>query len=290
MMPENPVSRRECDALLRSRALLRPREYAVKRVFRHDSQEGLYAPYAPRDGEEDRMRDQFGQLLFGGRPGREPGPMPDRPDFSTMSTWESFQIMAMWLQNVWVNVGTPPTDNPQLGTFDWMSDALVTEFVKYAMTKGCRSFDRGGTLEESWLSSQLIQHTPLVCLLNGGWPHTAYPRITRQIRLGADALISELGLLVRLGGPVATFVSDGEWGHAIRVVCVRDETVGFHDPWPGRSLLCEENNAAGVAAIPGPDAGLTLKEAEWAVPARSFATVLVASFVISGVWEMQHPT
>jgi hypothetical protein len=55
-------------------------------------------------------------------------------------------------------------------------------------------------------------------------------------------------LLDRGLNPFQVMVYDGaKMGHCITAYTIRDETAHFMDSWPGRSLLCAENNSA-VAA------------------------------------------
>lgn len=71
---------------------------------------------------------------------------------------------------------------------------------------------------------------------------------------------------------------DGKTGHCIRLTNhdAASDFFEYHDPWPGRSLLCEENNRRGVRAE---RAGT-----RWKVRAEELERVLVGSFVLPPYW------
>jgi hypothetical protein len=76
-----------------------------------------------------------------------------------------------------------------------------------------------------------------------------------------------------------TLVNDGRSGHAIKVVGTEEpDRFVFHDPWPGRSLLCGENNTAGIDVEERADH-------KWEISDGDLEKVIVAAFVQPRLWE-----
>jgi hypothetical protein len=75
-----------------------------------------------------------------------------------------------------------------------------------------------------------------------------------------------------------TLVFDGEIGHCIMVTGLQKDSdrLVIWDPWPLRSLLCSENNIAGVAAelLPSDD-----DSPFWSISAEELSKVIYATFV-----------
>jgi hypothetical protein len=86
-------------------------------------------------------------------------------------------------------------------------------------------------------------------------------------------------------GNLQVLYFDGRTGHAIEIEGVipdRDAVV-YWDPWPGRSLLCAENNPAGVSAqahSPG--------NRSWRITRRELETVIYALLVPPWLWAKLH--
>src|SRR5262249_47706233 len=78
---------------------------------------------------------------------------------------------------------------------------------------------------------------------------------------------------------IPTLHHDGRTGHCIALTDYdpTTEVFEYHDPWPGRSLLCEENNRRGVRAEPSGK--------RWKVRAGELARVLVGCFVSPFYWS-----
>jgi hypothetical protein len=144
----------------------------------------------------------------------------------------------------------------------------------YADPKG-----KGATLEQVWLSFTLYGLEPY-CLLARPVPAQQIGRITRVVRQTPAELVQALMRLRDDAGAInaTTLHYDGKTGHCIRLTAYdagRDRFV-YHDPWPERSLLCKENNMAGVDAQPD--------GTRWSVTARELERVIFASFVFPPDW------
>jgi hypothetical protein len=75
--------------------------------------------------------------------------------------------------------------------------------------------------------------------------------------------------------PTSLLVYDGaEVAHVISAYSVWENELHFQDPWPGRSLLCEENNAAGVCARES-----NLIKPGWRITAEEFERIVFALFL-----------
>jgi hypothetical protein len=81
----------------------------------------------------------------------------------------------------------------------------------------------------------------------------------------------------QLGGITALY-HDGATGHCIRLTdyLPDEDRFVYHDPWPARSLLCEENNKAGVKAEP--------RGSRWSVTREELERVLVGVFMFAAHW------
>lgn len=144
----------------------------------------------------------------------------------------------------------------------------------YAAPKG-----KGATVEQSWLVFTLFGIAPY-CLLARPVPQSQVTRITHLVRYTARELIDALKKIQRGEGQInaSTLHYDGKTGHCITVVSYDEQRDRFiyQDPWPLKSLLCAENNMAGVDAQP--------EGKQWSVSADELERVVFASFVFPHMW------
>lgn len=142
----------------------------------------------------------------------------------------------------------------------------------------------GATIEQAWRTRILVSGRPPVCLVAGDRPAVTTAAIRRVHELSARELVEALARL--LGSPTSRqaaqiFYHDGETGHSVTLLGY-DPVPGafeFHDPWPGRSLLCAENNPAGVSAKPS-----ARNHRRWTITADELRRVIVVAFVEPATW------
>jgi Ankyrin repeats (3 copies) len=190
-----------------------------------------------------------------------------------------------YINTVWVNQDAAPTKAAALAKFD--VDSLLPEYRAFIQGGG-RIPERGASLEEYWLGTQLSMRCPITCLLNAAQPKQEVARITRLRRLSAVEIWAELQhvyanpalkrplLAVAAGlNPLPTLVYDGdEIAHIITVWTIDEDELHFSDSWPGRSLLCPEHNGAGVAARES-----KLIQAGWQITRTEFERVVFAVYL-----------
>ena len=162
-----------------------------------------------------------------------------------------------------------------------MLEAAYAEFAarpehagRYADPKG-----RGATLEQAWLTYTLFGVEPY-CVLARPMPAGATQGIRRLVRSSADQLLAYLKSLRAAEGSLGEqmLIHDGRNGHCIVITDhdpVRERFV-YHDPWPQRSLLCLENNAAGIDAQP--------EGTRWSVTTDELQRVAFAAFFLPHRW------
>ena len=177
-----------------------------------------------------------------------------QPDSSWPSQEEfnrSQDAFGHWIFTVWVTEHDVPTEPGDLHDFE--IQGLRSQFDAF-IEQGGNVPRRGASLQELWLGSQLMMRRPITCLVNELQPEQEVSRIMRLRRLSAEQIWRELlrayanPLLDRVLNPFQVMVYDGaKMGHCITTYTIRDDNAHFMDSWPGRSLLCAENNAA-VAA------------------------------------------
>jgi hypothetical protein len=141
--------------------------------------------------------------------------------------------------------------------------------------------NKGATLEQAWRAQFLVTGCNAVCILASERPSVPTAGIPKTVLMPTSQLVQTLARayasLPRLG--VQTFVFDGRVGHCITLLDHDPSTSSFvyHDPWPGRSLLCSENNAAGVAAT-ATDKGY------WRITESELRLVIFAIFLWPSEW------
>jgi hypothetical protein len=145
---------------------------------------------------------------------------------------------------------------------------------RYADPKG-----QGASVVQVWRFLTLFGIEPW-CVVAHELPPDQTDGITRLVKSTPAALVQTLKDIQRLQDEVnaVTLHFDGRTGHCIRITSYdagRDRFI-YHDPWPERSLLCQENNLAGVDAQP--------EGSRWSVSAQELQRVIVASFVFAPVW------
>lgn len=137
----------------------------------------------------------------------------------------------------------------------------------------------GATIEQIWLVHTLFGVEPY-CLLARPLPADSTRRIARLVNCKAAQIVEALKAIQAAEGEVNVPLAyhDGRTGHCIRITAydeARDRFV-YHDPWPERSLLAGENNAAGIDAQP--------EATRWSVTARELEQVAFAAFVFPSQW------
>jgi tetratricopeptide (TPR) repeat protein len=122
---------------------------------------------------------------------------------------------------------------------------------------------------------QLNLHQVVELLIVRDFADQPSGRISRKRYLEADELVSLLAYNLRNWSNVRiqTAVTDGRFAHYIVLTGISPDgkSVRYLDPWPGASLLCADQNAAGVNALPDPQ-----HPGGWIVDLRSLTRVLVA--------------
>jgi hypothetical protein len=137
----------------------------------------------------------------------------------------------------------------------------------------------GATLQQIWLVFTLFGIEPY-CLLARPMPATSTQRIRRLVNCSAVQLAEALKSIQAAEGEVNVPLAyyDGKTGHCIRITAYdgsRDRFI-FHDPWPERSLLAKENNAADVDAQP--------EGKRWSITANELDRVAFAAFLFPHQW------
>ncbi len=138
---------------------------------------------------------------------------------------------------------------------------------------------RGATVAQAWRALFTLTGISFVVLLARGRPSTPMTGIPEVVLMSpkdlAGALARKFATSRRFGASL--FIHDGRSGHC---VAARGHDAGkfrFHDPWPGRSLLCREFNVAGVNAQP-------IEDGLWTITDDEFERVIFAAFVLPADW------
>jgi hypothetical protein len=231
-----------------------------------------------------------GILRFGGGPQDTDAPS-NASDVSTM-----VQTFFQWVGTIWVEQNRVPTSPEELAQFDMHS--LIPGYHAYIGAGGRVDTEHGLTLEQTWLMAQLPIREPFVCVINRLQPHTPCERITRKEFMDGHQIIELMRSVFRApldararvdlrnSETLSTIVYDGDRvAHVITTLGIDAATSSFVylDPWPGRSLLCAENNAAGVAATPVPSG-----ERLWMLKPKELEAVLFSVLVPLNLW-LQKP-
>jgi len=241
-------------------------------------------------------------IYFGGFSG-VPGIQQQRPvslakeyiPLDTMDSHARRQAFGLWLGIVYLN-GTDDYEYRQDVPAE-EDPLLVLQFTDEYEAGAWRKLGRGLTLQELALSVEFSTGHGFMTLVNSNGPATNTPRLTRKLVLDAEAILELVTFTYARNGagrrrPLATLFYDGKIGHCITLLDADPSGARFayHDPWPGRSLLCAEHNAAGVAATSlgttkihvSPDKSVEIPV--WGVTREELARVLVATLIMLPDW------
>ena len=204
-----------------------------------------------------------------------------------------------YIGHIWIQSHNPPQTAEELSAFDIRE--VIEEYRAYQASGGSVPIDQGLDLEASYFVVQILAQAPLVCLLNKEKEDISTPRMARVRHLPPGELIASLqrSYSDRLdtSKPIndqikrdyevdrpgestplySTLVHDGETGHCIILIGVEQGSgrLVLWDPWPLGSLLCYENNIAGVDAKPV----LSGEEGYWTISVEEMVRVLYAVLV-----------
>ncbi|MEO8450631.1 MAG: hypothetical protein ABI647_12605 [Gemmatimonadota bacterium] len=235
-----------------------------------------------------------GPIYFGGSP--DDGAAPAwKPTAEWLHTEEAF---FSFIATVWSKDNPIPNDPAALAAFDL---AALRPVYDAFLASGGRLEPRGTTVEEQWVLMQLGLRRPVSCLLNEAHADQPVDRIedvemlpveeiwTRLLRWYENKALAthpDPDRPARMG-PTCLLVYDGrKVAHVITAQTIWNGELHYLDPWPGRSLLCAENNAAGVAAresdlIVGhlKEPGGPRSRPGWRITAQEFLSVGFAVFL-----------
>jgi hypothetical protein len=243
-----------------------------------------------------------GEIYFSGSSGI-PAPQPRPPvsvsreyiPLDSMDVHARRQAFGLWLGIVYLNgddyeyrKDVPAEEDP----------LLLLQFKQEYEAGAWRQLGRGLTLQELALLFEFSTGQGFMAFINTGGPATKTPRITRKLMLDADAILELVTINYALEGsgrrrPLPVLFYDGKIGHCISLLDAdpAGERFAYHDPWPGRSLLCSGNNAAGISAT---SLGTTkihftpersVETPVWGVTREELARVIVAAFVMLTDWS-----
>jgi hypothetical protein len=141
--------------------------------------------------------------------------------------------------------------------------------------------ERGATLPQAWRMHRVLTGYLKVCLLARRLPSTATDGIPEMVPFSPADLVGTLarGFAKMEGFAPQLFVHDGRVGHCMHAQG-HDPATGtftYHDPWPGRSLLCFEFNIAGVAAE-------QVEDGRWRITDTELERVICAAFIMPTEW------
>src|SRR6185312_10651250 len=196
-------------------------------------------------------------IYFSGPPGQEflPTPADRYVPLSSMNPQTKLQVFGLWLGIVFVNREPQPSILRGLPEGMTVMDDPITvmDFHNDYEAGAWRRLNRGLTLEETWLTNELQLGRRNVCVINSNAPLQPTDRVTRKVTLDAASSVAMAFEYFRVKTglrrhPIVTLVTDHVFSHCINLVdaAPAQTHIAFLDPWPGRSLLCEENNSAGV--------------------------------------------
>jgi hypothetical protein len=220
------------------------------------------------------------KILYFGGTGTEATWMPEEEFLKTE------QAFLQYIATTWVHQNRVPTEPPELTRFELQ---VLWPAYHTFLDSGGKLETRGRSLEEEWLIFQLGLKSPITCLLNSAQPEQPVGKISRLRKIEAKEIWIEFKrwydnpsfdrpLMPDVPAaicPTSMLVYDGaEVAHVICAYSVWANELHFQDPWPGRSLLCEKNNVAGVRARKS-----NLIEHGWRITAKEFYRVVFAVFL-----------
>ncbi len=199
-----------------------------------------------------------------------------------------------WIATIWTHQDDVPTEAPALK--DFRMESLQMQYNSF-QDSGGQVPRRPLSLEELWLLGQLVLRSPITCLLNSAQPEQPLGKITRHRRLSTSRIWAELRAWYENPsldhpdpnrpagiGPITLLVYDGKKvAHVVTVFTLWKNRLHYHDTWPGRSLLCDENNAAGVRARES-----DLLDGGWSIDAGEFRRIVFAFFLYNYPPEIAH--
>lgn len=217
----------------------------------------------------------MGNILYFGGADDKNGQRTPPVNIDSLNAWQFCSDLDHWVGKVWAVGSDAPLRQEELAAFDKIR--LIPQFrVDYAAGRiSCR---HGWTLEEGFLAAQLLLHQRVDVLIVRKYADQPSGRISRKRYLESDEL--SLLLVHNLknweAAQVEALVTDGHFAHSIVVTGASPDgqSIRYMDPWPGTSLLCRDQNAAGVNARPG-----DRQQDGWIVDLDEFARVLVAVYV-----------
>ena len=202
------------------------------------------------------------------------------------------QVFLMWLGLIYFK------SNPAYEPDGWPAredPLLVLQFKEQYEAGAWRQLNRGLTLEEAAFIWEYSDGKRLMALINASGPRLSTERIKRKLFLSMDAILDLVALRYwSLQGarrhplPTLYYDKEGRVGHSIALLDVSPpgtvQRFAYLDPWPGRSLLSEENNKAGIKAQPFGKTTLhfgtrTVNAQPWVISREELARVLVAVFI-----------
>jgi hypothetical protein len=219
--------------------------------------------------------DSFQVLYFGGK-----------DTTIKWGTYEEFiktpQSFLHYIATKWIYQNKFPTKLPELANFDIYS---LKPAYKAFLESGGKLEERGLAFDELYILDQLGLRSPINCLLNSNQPFPPLDKINSVQKLTPVELWSSYQywyetslkkLTLRGCAPqirLATIlIYDGsKVAHVINGCLISENKLHFSDPWPKRSLLCIENNDAGV------DARISnLIKNCWCITAEEFQRIVYA--------------
>lgn len=220
-------------------------------------------------------------IRFGGAGDVQPARTGPR-DLDTLSVFHFLIELKAWIVTVWCRENQPPLEASELAAFDQLR--LIPEFrARYA--DDWAETDRPLSLEEIWLNLQFAYRAPVMCLLVERFAAQATERVGHQRSMRPAALLRLLHMHYCVSGVATRFTCltyDGVLGHCITLdgVDPQVDAFRFHDSWGERSLLCRENNHAGVDALPDPHVPNA-----WLIQPSELVKVIVAVLIPWPFWS-----
>jgi hypothetical protein len=243
------------------------------------------------DGEVDSRK----PIYFEGAHSRDTAPMrqphgtPQYIPLADMPDAHRLQLFGMWLGIVHLNRRQWPFTQPRWQVAPHERPNLTRAFESSYAEGDWKRLNRGLTIEELAFSSESLYHTRFMCLTNASAPQQPLDRVARKKAHDATAIADFVTsyFATKAGRGISAMVYDGHFGHCIAIIDAdtSGHSLKFLDPWPGRSLLCEENNHAQVKAISlGPlHVG---KEGEiWQITRGEFERLVVALLLDYREWN-----
>lgn len=210
-------------------------------------------------------------------------PAPSKPDdLNAVDACSFSRLLNLWIARVWIHLPDVPSEQDELSTFDELS--LISEFRRSYENGDWREMSRGSSIEEAWLGFQLSTRAGARCLMSTEFADQPSGRISRKTLLQSDTFVTSLRRwMAHPRSACHAMVRTGSGtGHSILLLGFDADSSCFRywDPWPVRSLLCAENNTAGISAIPD-----TSRPGLWLVPPADLRLNLAAVLLREQTWQ-----